>query len=218
MRIFLSIVLLCLVATHGSLAADQQPAAFKVQLSWEAKGPNGESSTGSAIGEYAPSSTWAGYIGTNERLINKSGYDKTSPAAFFQQLGGMAALRPGDSLQFVQSSYAGTGKTEKGCTFTNNEAGSGNVASIERDEQGALLTFCAACLEPGDVMDKCAYTPFFVLEFSAKSQEALEKFGQFKLSEQELKNFKSVSKTNEVVLETEPAEWRIKVKATLSGQ
>lgn len=218
MRTLFSLIMLCLLPASILMAAEQQPVVFKMQLTWEAKGPKGESSSGSAVGQYSPSAAWEGFSGANERLVNKAGYDKTSPAVFYQQLGTLAALRPGDRLQFSQSSYSGSGKTEKGCTFANNEAGAGNVATIERDEHGALLTFCAPCLEPGDTTDKCGYTPFFLLEFSAKSQEAMEKFGQFKLSDQELSNFKAVSKTNEMVLETEPPEWRISVKATLTGQ
>ena len=218
MRTIFAIVSLCLLQISPLMAADQQPVVFKMQLTWEAKGPNGESSSGSAVGQYSPSAAWEGYSGANERLVNQAGYDKTSPAVFYKQLGGLAALRPGDRLQFSQSSYAGTGKTEKGCTFANNEAGQGNVASIERDEHGALLTFCAACLEPGDILDKCGYTPFFTMEYSPKSQEAMEQFGQFKLSDQELKSFKSLNKTNEMVIETEPPGWRISVKVTLIGQ
>lgn len=218
MRTLFSVMMLFLFPASALMAAEQQPVVFRVQLSWEAKGPNGASSSGSAVGQYSPSATWEGYMGANERLVSKTGYNKTSPAIFYKELGGLAALRPGDRLQFSQSSFSGSGKTEKGCTFTNNEAGEGNVASIDRDENGALLTFCAACLEPGDTKDQCGYTPFFTMEFSPKSQEAMEKFGQFKLSKDELNSFKSVNKTNAMVIETEPAEWKISVKATLMGQ
>lgn len=219
MRPVFLVLMLCLGSVSALLAAEPQPVVFKVQLTWEAKGPNGESSTGSAVGQYSPSAAWGGYVGANERATaGATGNNKTSPATFFKEMGGFAGLRPGDRLQFMQSAYAGTGKTEKGCSFTSTDPGSGNVAAIERDEQGALLTFCAACLEPGDTEDKCGYTPFFALEFPARIQETLEKFAQFRLSAQELNTFKSLSKTNEVVLETEPAEWRIKVRATLVGQ
>lgn len=218
MRIIFLVFMLVFTHTSALRAAVQQPVVFKVQFSWEAKGPKGESSSGSALGQYSPALAWEGYFGANERLVKSTGYNKTTPAIFYKELGGLAALRPGDRLQFVQSIYEGTGKTEKGCTFTSNDAGQGNVASIERDENGALLTFCAACLEPGDVNDKCGYGAFFTMDFTPKSQEALEQFGKFKISDQELKNFKSINKTNTIVLETEPPDWRISVKATLIGQ
>jgi hypothetical protein len=222
MRILTFILLLFLVHGSALAAAEQQPVVFKVQLTWEAKGPNGASSSGSAVGQFAPSSVWERYSGVNMHMVEvmsaKKAYNKTSPVAFYKELGSVAALPPGDRLQFVQSIYSGTGKTEKGCTFTQNDGGQGNVASIERDEHGALLTFCAACLEPGDTEDKCGYTSIFPMEFAPKDQEKIEKFSQFKLSEEDLKNFKNLNKSNSMVIETNPPDWKISVKATLMGQ
>jgi hypothetical protein len=201
-------------------AADQPPIVFKIQFEWGATGPGGESFKGDSIGKYSPSSQWQGRFGANMKLVSGKGYDETTPINFYKDLGGVGAMRQNDVLQFYKAVFSSTVKTGNGCTVVDNNADetSSNAASLNREENGARLTFYA--LEAiGENCDQYSYVFSAEFGFTTEQQESLEQFLIFTLSNNDMKNFKSIQKINNFSAETDPSyRWKVWGKATLTAE
>lgn len=198
-----------------------QPIVFKILFEWGATNPEGNSYTGNAVGQFAPSLRWTGRFGANMKAISGKGFDETSPATLYHGLGSVAAMRPADFLQFYKARYSATVTANNGCSFidTQNDPPETATASIKRTEDGgAVLEF--GTLEAADSEGRCDYEDAFISKDYAPGQEAVKKeFFIFHLTADELAHFKTLRKVNTCSLDAvDPTPAKIWAKATLTAE
>ena len=201
--------------------APPQPIVFKIHFEWGATNPEGASYNGNAVGQFAPSSQWTGRFGANMKAISGKGFDETSPAALYQGLGSVAAMRPADLLQFYKAKYSATVTTNSGCSFTDTQTDPPeiNTASIKRTKDGgADLEF--GTLEAADSEGRCDYDDAFISKEYAPGQDTVKKeFFTFHLTSDDLTHFKTIRKVNTCSLDAvDPTPAKIWAKATLTAE
>lgn len=203
-----------------SLADSSKPIVFKIQFEWGATSQEGYTYKGTAVGQFSPSSRWTGHIGINMKAVTGKGLNESSPASLYQGLGSVSAMRPGDKLQFYMAVYSAKVETDNGCSFTDEQTENPETytASIERDENGAVLEF--GSLEAGDPEAKCDHFDVaFSKDFAPGQDKILEEFFTFRLTNEDLAKFKTIRKVNTCNLDAvNPTPGKIWGKATLTAE
>lgn len=203
-----------------TLAGEPGPVVFKIQFEWGATSQEGYTYKGSAVAQFVPSSRWTGHVGLNNKALFGKGLDETSPAALYRGLGSLAAMRPDDLLQFYKASYSATVTTDNGCSFTDQETEDSQTytAWITREKDGAVLEF--GTLEAGDVEAKCDHFDVaFTKNFAPGQDQVLQEFFTFRLTNEELSNFRTIRKVNSCSLDAvNPVPGKVWGKATLTAE
>jgi hypothetical protein len=204
-----------------TLAAEPGPVVFKIQFEWGATSQEGYTYKGSAVAQFVPSAQWTGHIGVNYKAISGKGLDETSPASLYQGLGSLAAMRPDDLLQFYKAGYSATVTTDNNCSLTDKDADNPQTytAWITRNKDGAVLEF--GSLEAGDTEGKCDHydSAAFTKDFAPGQDQVLKDFFTFHLTNEELRNFKTIRKVNTCSLDAvDPLPGKVWGKATLSAE
>jgi len=219
-RVLLTGLLIEFPVSASQAEAPPQPLVFKIQFEWGATNPEGASYKGNAVAQFAPSSQWTGHFGANMKAISGKGFDETSPAALYQGLGNLAAMRPADLLQFYKASYSATVTTGNGCSFTDKQTDPPDTytVSIKRTKEGAVLEFWT--LEAADSEGRCDYDDAFISKDYAPGQDTVKKeFFTFHLTQDDLAHFKTIRKVNTCSLDAiDPTPAKIWAKATLTAE
>ncbi len=220
-RVLFSSLLVGFSVSASQAEKPPQPIVFTIQFEWGSTNPEGASYKGNAVGHFAPSTHWTGRFGANMKAISGKGFDETSPAALYQGLGSVAAMRPADILQFYKARYSATVNASNGCSFTDTQTDPPETytASIKRTQDGgADLEF--GTLEAADSEGRCDYDDAFISKEYAPGQDTVKKeFFIFHLTSDDLAHFKTIRKVNSCSLDAvDPTPAKIWAKATLTAE